>query len=400
VRCAVQHGIATVRVGDEGSSLSWLPRVRERQQHFKPSSNRSAENVGTRETIQMRHSRRIAVTSASLFAALCFAPADLSGQDGDRPRVVILTTGGTIASRPGAETLPGGDLVAAVPELLDHASVSVEEVARIGSSRMTPDVWLRLSARINELFEADDELRGVVVTHGTDTMEETGYYLNLTVLDERPVVMVGSMRGATAVSADGPANLLDGVRVAVSPHAMNRGVMIVLNDEINSARAARKTDNQRLQTFRAPELGVLGHADPDTVLFYGTPPQRHTAQSEFDLSHADTLPTVPIVIDYTGFDGSTLTDWLDRGVSGVVIQTFAGGRMSAGAQAAVSEAVERGVPVVVSSRVPGGRIPGGPLVEGSILARDLSAHKARVLLMVAMAAGVGAEDLSRVFAQY
>lgn len=348
----------------------------------------------------MRHGHQLAATSATLLAALFLAPSGLSGQDGPSPRVVILTTGGTIASRPGAETLPGDDLIAAVPQLLDHASVSVEEVARIGSSRMTPEVWLRLSQRINELFEGDDELRGVVVTHGTDTMEETGYFLNLTVLDERPVVMVGSMRDATAVSADGPANLLEGVRVAVSPDARNRGVMIVLNDEINSVRAARKTDNQRVQTFRAPELGVLGYADPDTVLFYGSPPHRHTAQSEFDLSRVDTLPSVPIVIDYAGFDGSTLIDWLERGASGVVVQTFAGGRMSAGALASVTQAVERGVPVVVSSRVPGGRIPGGPLVEGSILARDLSAHKARVLLMVALAAGVDAEGLHRVFAQY
>ena len=118
-------------------------------------------------------------TITALLAVLSFVPSELTGQDGAKPRVVILTTGGTIASRPGAETLPGNDLVAAVPELLDHASVSVEEVARIGSSRMTPDVWLGLSARINELFAADEELQGVVVTHGTDTMEETGYYLSL-----------------------------------------------------------------------------------------------------------------------------------------------------------------------------------------------------------------------------
>lgn len=348
----------------------------------------------------MRYGHPLAAMCAALLAALFLAPSGLPGQDSSSPRVVILTTGGTIASRPAAEALPGNDLVAAVPELLHHAAVSVEEVARIGSSRMTPEVWLRLGRRINALFEADEELRGVVVTHGTDTMEETAYYLNLAVLDDRPVVLVGSMRNATALSADGPDNLLDGVRVAVSPGARNRGVMIVLNDEINSARAARKTDNQRVQTFRAPELGVLGHADPDTVLFYRTPPHRHTVRSEFDLSSVDGLPSVPIVIDYAGFDGSTLINWLERGVSGVVLQTFAGGRMSAGASASVSRAVERGVPVVVSSRVPGGRISGAPLVEGSILARDLPAHKARVLLMVALAAGVDAEGLRRVFAQY
>jgi L-asparaginase type II len=265
---------------------------------------------------------------------------------------------------------------------------------------MTPDEWLRIGKRVNELFEAQQDLRAVVITHGTDTMEETGYYLNLTVLDERPVVLVGSMRDADAISADGPANLLDAVRVAINPEARNRGVMIVLNDEINSARAARKTDNQRLQTFQAPELGLLGYADPDTVLFYGTTPQRHTAASEFDLSRVETLPNVPIVVDYAGFDGSTIIEWAEKGVAGIVVQTFAGGRMSAGALQSILEVTDQGLPVIVSSRVPGGRIPGDPLVPGSILARDLPAHKARVLLMVALAAGVDRQDLGRAFAQY
>ena len=300
----------------------------------------------------------------------------------------------------GAETLAGPELVQAVPQLLDHASVTVEEIARTGSSRMTPELWLQIGQRINELFRTDEDLTGVVVTHGTDTMEETAYYLNITVLDERPVVLVGSMRSATSVSADGPSNLLDAIRVAADPNARNRGVMIVLNNEINSARAARKTDNQRLQTFRAPEFGLLGYADPDTVLFYRSPPHRHTVRSEFELSGAETLPDVPIVIDYAGFDGSTITDWIEKGARGVIVQSFAGGRMSAGALRSVREATDLGIPVVVASRVPGGRIPGDPLVEGSILARDLSAHKARVLLMVALAVGLDHDGLARVFEQY
>jgi L-asparaginase type II len=335
-----------------------------------------------------------------LSAALFTLGSGVHAQQNAKPRVVILTTGGTIASRPGAETLAGAQLVEAVPQLLDHASDTVEEVARTGSSQMTPELWLEISKRINELFRSDGDLTGVVVTHGTDTMEETAYFLNLTVLDERPVVLVGSMRSANSISADGPSNLLDAVRVAANADARNRGVMIVLNDEINSARAARKTDNQRVQTFRAPELGLLGCADPDTVLFYRSPPHRHTAGSEFELSGAGSLPKVPIVIDYAGFDGSTIIDWIDKGARGIVVQTFAGGRMSAGAFRSVREAGERGVPIVVASRVPGGRIPGGPLVEGSILARDLSAHKARVLLVVALAVGLDHDGLARVFEQY
>ena len=343
---------------------------------------------------------RAVLVPSVLLGALAFGASGAAAVPTPRPAVVILTTGGTIASRPGADLLAGADLVGAVPELLDHASVRVEEVVRIGSSRMTPDVWLRIGRRIDELLSAEPELAGVVVTHGTDTMEETAYFLNLTVRHERPVVMTGSMRSATDISADGPANLLDAVRTAVSPEASGRGVLLVLNDEINGARAARKTDNQRVQTFRAPELGVLGWADPDTVVFHGTPAARHTAASEFDLSDVESLPEVPIVADYAGFDGSIVVDWMDKGVAGIVVETFAGGRMSAGALRGVAEAVDRGVPVVVASRVPGGRIPGDPLVEGSILARDLPAHKARVLLMVALAAGVAPDDLARVFGQY
>lgn len=332
-----------------------------------------------------------------LLAFIALAPG-IQAQASSAPRVVVLTTGGTIASRPGTSTLTGPDLVRAVPALTDHASITVEEVARAGSSRMTPDLWLHIGQRINELYGTDPDLQGIVVTHGTDTMEETAYYLNLVVRDARPVVMVGSMRSATQISADGPSNLLDAVRVAVSPDARNRGVMITLNDEINSARAARKTDNQRLQTFQAPEFGLLGYADPDTVIFYRSPPHRHTAASEFDLTGVQSFPTVPIVIDYAGFDGSTITDWIEKGAEGIVVQTFAGGRMSAGALESVQVATELGIPVVIASRVPAGRIPGDPLVAGSILARDLPAHKARVLLMVALAAGV--EDLERVFEQY
>ena len=192
-----------------------------------------------------------------LWLAVLSLASGVHAQQSPKPRITILTTGGTIASRPGAVSLAGPELVQAVPQLLDHASITVEEVARTGSSRMTPELWLKIGKRINELFQTDEDLTGVVVTHGTDTMEETAYYLNITVLDERPVVLVGSMRSANAISADGPSNLLDAIRVAANPDARNRGVMIVLNDEINSARAARKTDNQRLQTFRAPEFGLF-----------------------------------------------------------------------------------------------------------------------------------------------
>jgi|TARA_B110000116_G_scaffold193935_1_gene168808 L-asparaginase len=323
-----------------------------------------------------------------------------SSQVPKKPHVVILTTGGTIASRSNAPSLEGPDLVQAVPQILDYATVNVEEIARTGSSHMTPDIWLRLGKRINEIFSEDEEINGIVVTHGTDTMEETAYYLNLVVKDDRPVVMVGSMRSADIISADGPSNLLQAVRVATKEHSKNRGVMIVLNDEINSARDARKTDNQRVQTFRSVDHGILGYADPDTVIFYRNPSHLHTVNSIFQLNEVETLPEVPIVIDYAGFDGSTIIQWVNRNPAGIVVQTFAGGRMSSGALNGIQKATEEGIPIVIASRVPGGRISGSPSIAGTILARDLPAHKARVLLMVALAGKSPKENLTSIFNQY
>lgn len=333
-------------------------------------------------------------------AFLLVSTLSISGQTPEKAHVVILTTGGTIASRSDAPSLEGNALVQAVPQILDYASVRVEEIAQTGSSRITPKIWLRLGKRINEIFSQDSTVSGVVVTHGTDTMEETAYYLNLVVKDDRPVVMVGSMRSANVISADGPSNLLQGVRVATKTHSKNRGVMIVMNDEINSARDAGKTDNQRVQTFRSTDHGVLGYADPDTVIFYRNPSHLHTINSVFQLDEVEILPEVPIVIDYAGFDGSTIIHWKDRNPAGIIVQTFAGGRMSSGALAGIRRATADGIPVVIASRVPGGRIPGSPPIAGTILARDLPAHKARVLLMVALADHSHKETLTSIFNQY
>ena len=177
------------------------------------------------------------------------------------PVVRVIATGGTIASRPGDDQLTGSALIEAVPQLAGVAQVEVEEFSRIGSSGMTPDHWLLLAKRINELLDAEPDISGIVVTHGTDTMEETAYFLHLTIKDLRPVVLTGSMRSATAISADGPANLLTAVRVAADTNAGGRGVLVVLNDEVHSARDVRKTDNNRIDTFLSAEWGALGVVD-------------------------------------------------------------------------------------------------------------------------------------------
>ena len=303
------------------------------------------------------------------------------------PRVLVIATGGTIASRPGAEQLTGDALVQAVPALAEVARVEVEEFSRIGSSSMTPDHWLRLSRRIDEVLREDADLAGIVVTHGTDTMEETAYFLHLTVAHERPIVVTGSMRSATAVSADGPANLLTAVKVAVSREAGGRGVLVVLDDVIHSARDVRKTDNNRVGTFRSMEWGALGVVELDGVHFRRRQEGLHTTTSQVGLRvRVSQLPNVPIVSDYAGTDGVELTRWIEQGVDGVVVQAFGGGRASPGMRAAMAAAVEQGVPILITSRVPEGRVLRSNAwgEAGLLSADDLPAHKARVFLMLAL----------------
>ena len=216
--------------------------------------------------------RRFATASAVLVVVFwCGVPTG-SAQGVERtglPLVWVLATGGTISGAGSSSTslteyksgsLLGADLVKGVPEIQHVARIQVEQITNVSSTDITIENWLTISRRINEIFAADPSVAGVVVTHGTNTLEETAYFLNLTVKDERPVVMVGSMRPATAISADGPLNLLNAVRTAVSPEARGKGVLVVLNDEINSARDVTKTNTLRVETFRAPELGLLGYS--------------------------------------------------------------------------------------------------------------------------------------------
>lgn len=343
-----------------------------------------------------RGAGRVIAAAAVIWATLSSAPAVIEAQA--LPRVHVIATGGTIAGRATGGQLTGAQLVAAVPELADVARIEVEEFSRIGSSGMTPDHWLRLSHRVNELFESDPELAGIVVTHGTDTMEETAYFLHLTVNSERPVVMVGSMRNSSAVSADGPANLLSAVRVATDIEARGKGVLVVLNDEVHSARDVRKTDNNRVDTFVSAEWGALGVVDADRIVFRREITTRHTKTSELRIaSSVDELPTVPIVADFAGNDGSILRDWLAKDVDAVVVQAFGGGRASPGMRGAVADAVAQGVPVVLASRVPQGRVLStlASVEDGVLVAGDLPPHKARVLLMLALLEDRDAADLQR-----
>ena len=312
--------------------------------------------------------------------------------------MLVIATGGTIAGQAQGGQLSGAKLVEAVPELAEVARIEVEEFSRVGSSAMTPDHWLRLARRVNTLFESDPALAGIVVTHGTDTMEETAYFLHLTVEHARPVVLVGSMRVSSAVSADGPANLLSAVRVAVDPQAPGHGALVVLNDEVHSARDVRKMDNNRVDTFVSSEWGALGVVDADGVFFRRGIATRHTVDSEVHLrSDTQRLPEVPIVADYAGNDAGLLTG-LDRDATdAVVVQAFGGGRASPAVRRAAAALAGDGVPVVMASRVPEGRVMADSTAvqEGILASGDLPPHKARVLLMLALQIPRDPADLQR-----
>ncbi len=307
------------------------------------------------------------------------------------PRVLVITTGGTIG-------LSGVELVEGVPQLTEIADITVEEFVRFGSSSMRPAHWVGLSRRINEAFESDGALAGVIVTHGTDTMEETAYFLHLTVKDDRPVVVTGAMRGPTAISADGPANVISAARVVTSPEARGMGVLVVLNDWIHSARDVRKMDSNRVETFRS-EWGPLGLVDSDGVLFHRALLTRHTRDSELELPADTVLPEVPVVADYAGSDGSMIRAMAERGVAGIVVQAFANGRSSPGTTQAMRDVAARGIPIALASRVPEGRVMYRE--RGLVItAGDLSPQRARVLLTLALLRTSDAAELRRIFATY
>jgi L-asparaginase len=245
------------------------------------------------------------VSAVLALSFACIAPG--FGQEAgnkDLPLVWVLSTGGTIAGAGASSTnlaeykggtILGEELVKAVPEIKGYANVKVEQIVNVGSSNITLENLLTLARGINKIFAENPNVAGVVVTHGTSTLEETAYFLNLTVKHDRPVVIVGAMRPSTAISADGPLNLLNGIRTAIAPEARGKGVLVVMNDEINGARDVTKTNTYRVETFRSPELGYLGYVDEDKVTFYRASTKRHTVKSEFDLSNVGELPTVDIV---------------------------------------------------------------------------------------------------------
>ena len=330
-----------------------------------------------------------------------------------KPKIKVLATGGTIAGAQASSSEVGyksgtfsvDDLIKAVPQLKDVADLTGEQVANIGSQTMNHDVWLKLAKRVNEVLQ-DGSADGVVITHGTDTFEETAYFLSLVVKSDKPVVLVGSMRPATAISADGPANLYNAVALAASPEARGRGPMIVIDDEIHYAREAQKTNTTELDTFHSPNRGRAGVMNVGKSEFFSQNTTRHTTKSEFtvDGKTARDLPRVEIVYSYENLGPEVIDFLVKQGVKGIVLAGVGDGNSTDAAIAALSAAAKKGVAVVRSSRTGSGLVVRNVEVDddklGFIASMELSPQKARILLMLALMNTNDPVKLQQVFMQY
>ena len=352
--------------------------------------------------------KRLTVFLALAFIVLASVSTALAA---DKPVVKILATGGTIAGSASSSTQMTGytagaigiqTLIEAVPQMKEYADISGEQIVRISSNNMTNDVWLKLAKRCNELL-ADPGVNGIVITHGTDTMEETAYFLNLVVKSNKPVILVGAMRPATAMSADGPVNLLNAVRLAASPEAVGKGVMVVMNDQISGARDVTKTNTSNVSTFKAPELGYMGNFTGGKPFFYNVSTRRHTTLSEFDVSNLTELPRVDIVYAHVNDDRVLVDAAVAAGAKGIISAGSGMGSIHEMTEKGLADAQKKGVVIVRSSRVGNGLVVKGfqRYTDEKFLNGDnLNPQKARILLQLALTQTTDLEDIQRMFDEY
>ena len=338
-----------------------------------------------------------------------FAPSLARAQD--VPRVRLVATGGTISNKTGGR-LTAAELVQSMPGIERYARPEFEQFSNLASSELTLEQWLGLSKRLNEIFRTEPDIAGLVVTSGTDTLEELAYFLDLTVRSDKPVVVVGSMRNPSTLGYEGAANLLEGFRVAAAPEARGKGALVVLNDEINAAREVTKTDALRLNTFQTRGYGILGVVDADRVAFYRAPLKRQAARSEFDVTALTALPRVDVLLVYQGADGDLIKAAADAGAKGIVIAGAGAGATSGTQPAGIDYATKKGVFVVTTTRAGAGRIAGGRGGRGRggappsddvrrrIAGEDLAPVKARVLLMLALTRTSDPAEIQRMFTEY
>ena len=355
----------------------------------------------------MRASRILFFTA--LAAIVASGPAAEAAKS--KPNIVIVATGGTIAGAAKSETDVGytsgavavDTLIEAVPQLANLASVRGVQVASIPSQDMNDDVWIKLANTVNELL-ASKGVDGIVITHGTDTMEETAYFLNLVVDSEKPVVMTGSMRPSTAMSADGPLNIYNAVAVAADPRARDRGVLIAVNDDIHAAHDITKTHTTDVETFRSNEPGLVGASLFGTQVFFRSPTAPHTDDSDFAGKIEGPLPRVDIIYAHANMSPDLIDAAVTNGAKGLVIAGVGDGNMTAPAIEAVKRAIGKGVPVVRASRVGAGIVRRNVEVSddalGTIAAVELNPSKARVLLKLALMKTDDAKKIQSYFDRY
>jgi L-asparaginase len=329
----------------------------------------------------------------------------------DKPTIKILATGGTIAGAQASQETYGyksgtfkiEDLMKAVPNLDKLANLSGEQVASIGSQDMNDTIWLKLAKRCNQLLAGND-VDGIVITHGTDTMEETAYFLDLVVKSDKPVVLVGSMRPATAVSADGPGNLYNAVAVAASQQARGRGVLVVLNDEIHSARDVTKTDTTSVETFHSPNRGAAGLVHTGKIAWFEKSDKRHTSKSEFSVEGLNSLPRVDILYAHANMSPDLIQAAIKNGARGLVIAGVGDGNMTKEAIEMLAGAVKDGVVVVRSTRLGSGMVLRNNEVDdqklGFVASGELNPPKSRVLLQLALTKTKDPERIQKYFDQY
>jgi len=331
-----------------------------------------------------------------------------------RPLVYVIGTGGSISNVGESRTdfidygyagkhYTINEMLRRVPEIGAFADVRAEQFLNVGSGDVSPDQWAGLARRVNAIFREDPAATGIAITHGTATLEDTAYFLNLTVKSGKPVVFTGAMRPMTALSNDGEFNLLDCVRVAASPAAAGRGVLVVLNNQIQAAREVTKTSTSRLETFRSSDLGLLGYADSDgEVVFYRSPARTHTEQSEFDIGKVRKLPRVDIALAYPGADGTAVSALARAGCAGMVAAGLGSGGAPRAFLDALGEVAHSGVPVVIASQAGSGRVMARRVFteRGFVVADNLLPRKARILLMLALTRTREPAEIQRMMRTY
>ncbi|AFI05254.1 L-asparaginase II [Helicobacter cetorum MIT 99-5656] len=327
------------------------------------------------------------------------------------PTIALLATGGTIAGSgisASANSYKSGELsvkelISAIPNLNKLAHIKGEQISNIGSQDMNEAIWFKLARRIQELLE-DSRIQGVVITHGTDTLEESAYFLNLVLHSTKPVVLVGAMRNSTSLSADGALNLYNAVSVAIHKQSANKGVLVVMDDTIFSAREVAKTHTTHTSTFKALNSGAIGSVYYAKVRYYMQPLRKHTIKSEFSIHELKKpLPRVDIIYTHAGMTSDLLQASINSHAQGIVIAGVGNGNVSVEFLKMMRQASKLGVVIVRSSRVGSGETTSGEIDDkayGFITSDNLNPQKARVLLQLALSKTKNKEKIQEMFEEY